>query len=160
MFFSNFWIRQYFWKFCPKVPKKWFLAKNHVFWLFWSKFSKILLNSKIWKKCSQSCILTWFSGKFSIFNSKFFFFSLSQTFLTKNVGFCHFLKKSEFLVKFYIKNGFSDSFAFQKCILLIYITITVWKLQHSICFKKIWVHTPLKKVNCSKLWFLTWFFHL
>ena len=25
----------------------------------------------------------------------------------------------------------------------IYITVIVWKLQHSICFKKIWVHTPL-----------------
>ena len=26
----------------------------------------------------------------------------------------------------------------------IYITVLVWKLQHSICFKKTWVHTPLK----------------
>ena len=38
--------------------------------------------------------------------------------LTKKVFFCHFLKKTAFLIKFDIKNGFSDSFPFQKCILL------------------------------------------
>ena len=32
--------------------------------------------------------------------------------------FCYFVKKSSFLVKFDIKKGFSDSFSFQKCILL------------------------------------------
>ena len=26
----------------------------------------------------------------------------------------------------------------------IYITVKDWKLQYSICFKKFWVHTPLK----------------
>ena len=52
--FSNFWIRQCFWKFWPKsakiCQKVIFWPKNHVFWLSWSKFSKILSNSKIWKK--------------------------------------------------------------------------------------------------------------
>ena len=56
--------------------------------------------------------------KFGHFLLKAIFVSLSQQFLTKKVLFCHFLKKSSFLVKFDIKNGFSDSFPFQKCILL------------------------------------------
>ena len=38
--------------------------------------------------------------------------------LLKMLIFCYFLKKSAFVVKFDIKNGFSDSFPFQKCILL------------------------------------------
>ena len=61
--------------------------------------------------------------------------------IVKNMLFCYFLKKSAFLVKFDIKNGFSDSFPFQKCTFK-YFTVIVWKLQHSICFKKTWVHTP------------------
>ena len=58
------------------------------------------------------------SQKFGHFQLKAIFLSLSQNFLTKKVFFCHFLKKSSFLVKFDIKNEFSDSFPFQKCILL------------------------------------------
>ena len=57
------------------------------------------------------------------FSTQNCFFSLSQFFFfffffTK-VIFGHFLKKSAvYLVKFDIKNGFCDSFPFQKCILL------------------------------------------
>ena len=96
--------------------------------------------------------LTWFSSNFSIFNSNYFFLACHKNFWPKKCFFffffffffCHFLQKSAFLTKFDIKNGFSDSFPFQKCI-LIYITVIVWKLQHSICFKKFGFTLPIKE---------------
>ena len=47
------------------------------------------------------------------FLTQSYFFSLSQNVFHQKVGFCHFLKKTSFLVKFDIKNGFSDSFPIQ-----------------------------------------------
>ena len=57
--------------------------------------------------------------------------------------FCHFLKKSEILVKFDIKNGFSDSFPFQKYILYIHHSYNR-KLQRAKFFHNFWVYTRLK----------------
>ena len=80
-------------------------------------------------------------------------FSLWQKFWTIKVISCHFLKKkkkkSAVLVKFGIKNGFSGQFPFQKSILL-YITVIVWKLQHSICLKKMGSHHSLRKPTTAK----------
>ena len=57
---------------------------------------------------------------FSIFNSKLFILACHNFFFTKKVAFFAILSKKSlyFKVKFDIKNGFSDSFPFQKCILL------------------------------------------
>ena len=59
-----------------------------------------------------------FQAILAFLTQNFFFLACPRIFFTKNVTFCHFLKKTEFLIKFDIKNGFSDLFPFQKCILL------------------------------------------
>ena len=63
---------------------------------------------------------------FVLFPPPYFFFFFNLGFIFENFDqkvppkmiFCHFLKKSSFLVKFGVKNRFSDSFPFQKCVLL------------------------------------------
>ena len=62
-------------------------------------------------------------------------------FFTKNVIFCRFFKKSTFLVKFDIKNGFSDSFPFQKCILL-YTSLLQFKSYDAVYFSHFYGLTP------------------
>ena len=81
---------------------------------------KVVTADLIMPRLRHSCIeyLTLHTSNFSIFNSKLFFLACNNIFFTKKVVFCHFLKKSAFLVNFDIKNGFSDSFPLQKCILL------------------------------------------
>ena len=148
VFFSNFWFKQYFWKFWPtrdkKTNKSNFLAKNHIFWLFRSKFSKILPNSKIWrKKTFLELCLNMIFNNFSILTQNYLF-SLSQKCLTKKVIFCHFLKKSALLEKNWYLKWILWLISIPEMYTFIYITVIVWKLQHSICFKKNWVHTPLK----------------
>ena len=72
------------------------------------------------RNTSYTFVLTWFSTTFSIFNSKLCFVGCPRIFLTKNVIlFVIFSKKkSLFLEKIDIKNGFSDSFPQKICILL------------------------------------------
>ena len=52
--------------------------------------------------------------------------------------------KISIFVKFDIKNRFSDSFPFQKCILLFTLTVIIRKIQPAIFFHNFWVNTPLK----------------
>ena len=75
----------------------------------------------MWTKKSA---LTWFS-KILAFLTQNYFFSLSQIFYQKSGSLLFSKKKkkkkkSAYLVKFDIKNWFSDSFPFQKCILLLH----------------------------------------
>ena len=97
------------------------MAQNHLFCTFWSKFSKIRLKKKKKNPTTTTllevCINMVFT-KFQHFKLKIDFYSRHKFFLTKNVIFCRFVQKSTILVKFDIKNGLSDSFPFQKCILL------------------------------------------
>ena len=116
-FFQIFELGHIFDNFDQKSQKHDFLPKNHffgIFGTFWPKFSKVLPNLKktIPKEVSQYD----FQQNLA-FLTQNYFFSLSQNVFTKKVFFCHFLKKSLFLVKFDIENRFSDSFSFQKCIL-------------------------------------------
>ena len=94
-----------------------FLKENTFFALFCQKFEKYLIRLKNKKSVPRHVFLRDFPEIWE-FLTQSYFGSLSQKFLTKKVVFCHFLKKSSFLVQFDIKNGFSDSFPFQKCTLL------------------------------------------
>ena len=101
--------------------KRNFFAKNHFFGrflaLFGQNFQKYRLNQKFEKTVPREMYYHDFQAILA-FLTQNFVFSLSKNFFYQNVTFCHFLKKTEFLIKFDIKNGFSDLFPFQKCILL------------------------------------------
>ena len=95
------------------MPRSDFLAKkNHVFWLFWSKFSKILPNSKIWRKKKKKKkkkktvprVMSQqdFQAVLALVTQNYFFVSLSQKFLTRKLIFCHFLKKISIYIYIYI----------------------------------------------------------
>ena len=60
--------------------------------------------------------------------------------------FCHFLNnKNSIFSKIWYQKWILWLISIPKMYTFIYITVIVWKLQHSICFKQIWVDTPLKE---------------
>ena len=57
--------------------------------------------------------------------------------------FCHFLKKIIILSKIWYQKWILWLIFIPEMYTFIYISVIIWKLQHSISFKKIWVHTPV-----------------
>ena len=101
-------------------------------------------------------------------------FLACHNFFYKKVIFCHFPKKENknknkqttFLVKFDIKNGFFNTFPFQKCIL--YYTVIIRKLQHwhtltfSLVVSALQFHVcryPYHNMEQEMIFFLFLFFH-
>ena len=127
-------------------------AKKSDFFSKKSRFLTFLVTNL--KKPFLVCVLTWFSSNFSIFNSKLLFLACHKNFWRKKwFFFTIFSKISIFSIIWYQKRilwliSVLEMYPF------IYITVIDWKLQHSIGFNKIWVHTPFFKTshNCWKNW--------
>ena len=134
-FFSNFWIRQYFWKFWPKnvifCQKITFFA---FFGTFWPKFSIALPKLKIWKNRSQRSVLTWFSSHFSSFKSRLLFLACQKFFYQKS-DFCRFLKKKIIIFgKIWYQKQILWLISIQEMYTYIYIRVIIRKLQLAIFF--------------------------
>ena len=71
-----------------------------------------------------------------------FFLACHKNLWPKGV-FCHFLKKKSIFGKRWYQKWILWLISIQKMYIFIYITVVVWELQHSICFKKNGF-TPLK----------------
>ena len=84
----------------------------------------------------------WFSRNFGIFNSKLFLLACHKHFWPKNV-FLPFCQKIFIFSKIWYQNWDLRLISIPEMYTFIYISVIIWKLQHSICFFKKWVHTPL-----------------
>ena len=128
-----------------KVPKKGiFWQKIMFFDFFGQSFQKYCLIQKFEKKNVPRVVSKHDFQAILAFLTQNNFFSLSQKFWTKKSGFfCHFLKKSTFLVKFNIKNGFSNSIPFQKYYFYIHYSNSL-KVTALNMFKKNLGSHPLK----------------
>ena len=82
------------------------------------------------------CLYVIFQKIWAFFNSKQYFVSLSQKNLAKKVVFCHFLKKIIILSKIWYQKWILWLISIPEMYTFIYISVIIWKLQHSICFKK------------------------
>ena len=131
-FFFNFVILAIFLKIMTKkCHKSDFLAKTH---LFGQNFQKYCLIQYLRKKKFLELCLNMISSNFSILKlTQDVFFLASQKFLIKNI-FLPFSQKSAFLMRFDIKNGFSDSFPSQKCIFYIHFSDSL-KVMHMIRYR-------------------------
>ena len=92
------------------------------------------------------------SQKFRHFLLKAIFVSLSQKILTKKVFF--FLPFSQEIVslsKIWYQKWILWLISFPEMYTFIYISVIIWKLQHSICLKKMGSH-PLNKRGALKSW--------
>ena len=68
-----------------------------------------------------------FPETWAFLTQSYFWLACHNNFDEKH-GFCHFLKKSSFLVKFDIKNGFSDSISIPEMYTFLYISVIIRKL--------------------------------
>ena len=120
----------------------WFFSRKTYILHFVKNSKNIRLGYKTNNLFLDMCLYVIFQ-KFGHFELKAISVSLSQKFLTKKCFFAIFYKSIMFRKNWYQKwilwlMSIPEMYTF------IYITVIVWKLQHSICFKKFWVHTSLK----------------
>ena len=85
----------------------------------------------------------------------YFCLLVTKKFLTKKwFFFFFFLPFSQIIIifsKIWYKKWILWLISIPEMYTFINITVIVWKLQHSICFKKFWVHTPLMPVSNKDL---------
>ena len=94
LIFVNFVILAIFLKIMTKNAKKVTFWQKLTFLDFFSQnFQKYCLIQHLRKTSFSSCVLTWFSSNFSIFNSRLFVLACHKNFWSKNMVFCHFFKK-------------------------------------------------------------------
>ena len=85
--------------------------------------------------------------KFGHFELEAIFVSLSQKIFDQKSVFLPLSQKIIIFSKIWYQKWILWLISIPEMYTFIYITVILWKLQHSICFKKIWVHTPLINPN-------------